>query len=413
MIKFELRRNLIYPFQYMIWNLIRRLLTMFISYRFDFKDSLEYTPIMFLGEFFAGGIIYLYEKKVMMKKKETKDQYFMSIKLIKFEEDATDYFIPADKKIKIIFLIFFAAFFDCLDFLIESVAIAKFKRVSASLCMRLYGFATIAASFTYVHTLKLPVYKHHKFSLSIIGICLIIVIVSEYLFQDIDLGMSYLRLTMAIICTIISKGLISVEDSIEKYLFEYDYMDPFVVLIYEGLFGFLLTFFLFFLKEYFDDFIKVYKKCYDSPWNFTLFIFLLILYMVLSGLKNIFKVVTIKIYSPVAKMLTDYFINPLYFFYNMAVLKDFQRHGNTDWFYLILNFVLAIIVSFFGCVYNEFIILFCCGLGHDTHYLITKRSEENLQMELANVNDSFDTHNLENSLDKFKVDSVSENSLIE
>ena len=72
MIKFELRRNLIYPFQYMIWNLIRRLLTMFISYRFDFKDSLEYTPIMFLGELFAGGIIYLYEKKVMMKKKKQK-----------------------------------------------------------------------------------------------------------------------------------------------------------------------------------------------------------------------------------------------------------------------------------------------------------------------------------------------------
>ena len=112
-------------------------------------------------------------------------------------------------------------------------------------------------------------------------------------------------------------------------------------------------------------------------------------------------------------MLTDYFINPLYFFYNMAVLKDFQRHGNTDWFYLILNFVLAIIVSFFGCVYNEFIILFCCGLGHDTHYLITKRSEENLQMELTKVNDSFDTHNLENSSDKIMVDSESENSLIE
>ena len=134
--------------------------------------------------------------------------------------------------------------------------------------------------------------------------------------------MTPIRLTMAIICTIISKGLISVEDSIEKYLFEYDYMDPFVVLIYEGLFGFLLTFFLFFLKEYFDDFIKVYNSY--SGGEFALFIFLLVLYMVFSGLKNIFKVVTIKIYSPVAKMLTDYFINPLYFFYNMAVLSNYS-----------------------------------------------------------------------------------------
>ena len=57
MIKFELRRNLIYPIQYMIWNLILKLLTMFFKYLFDFKDSLAYTPIMFFGEFLVGGII--------------------------------------------------------------------------------------------------------------------------------------------------------------------------------------------------------------------------------------------------------------------------------------------------------------------------------------------------------------------
>ena len=410
MIKFELRRNLIYPIQYMIWNLIRNLLTMLIKYKFKFTNSLEYTPIMFLGEFFGGAIIYLYQKKVMMKKKEKKDQYFMSIKLLKNEEEDTDYFVPADNKIKIIILIFFASFFDYLDFLIESVAIAKFKRVSASLCMRLYGFATIASSFTYIYTLKLPVYRHHKFSLSIIGICLIAVIVSEYLFQDINLGMSYFRLTMAIVCTIISKGYISIQDSIEKYLFEYDYMNPFVVLIYEGFFGFLLTFFLFFLREYFDDIIQVYKDNENSRGNFALFIFLLFLYMILSGLKKIFKVVTIKIYSPITKILTDYIINPLYFLYYNAILGDFKRHGKTDYFYLILNFVLAFIVSFFGCVYNEFIILFCCGLGHDTHYLITKRSAENLQMELSEINDDFDTNFFDDSSERDKGrDSESEN----
>ena len=145
-------------------------------------------------------------------------------------------------------------------------------------------------SFFFYITLKLPVYKHHKFSLSIIGICLIGVIVSEYLFQDIDFGMTYGKFTMAIVSIIISKGLISIQDSIEKYLFEYDYMSPFVVLMYEGLFGFLLTFFFFFEDGYFHDVIKVYEN--NSTGKFILFIFLFILYMILSGLKNIFKMVT-------------------------------------------------------------------------------------------------------------------------
>ena len=382
MIKFELRRNLIYPIQYMIWTLIRRLLTMFIKYLFNFKDSLAYAPIMFFGEFLAGGIIYLYLEKIVMKRRETKEQFFMSIKLIRNEENDTDYFVPLDKKTKILFLIFIASFFEWLDFLIESVTLPNFKRVSPSLCMRLYGIATIASSFTYVYTLKLPLYKHHKFSLSIIGICLIGVIVSEYLFQDIDFGMTYGKFTMAIVSIIISKGYISIQDSIEKYLFEYDYMSPFVVLMYEGLFGFLLTFFFFFEKSYFHDVIKVYEDNNNSPGKFTLFIFLLILYMILSGLKNIFKMVTNKIYSPITKMLTDYIINPLYFLYYRAILEDFRTKGKPNYIYLILNFILGFIVSFFGCVYNEFIILFCCGLARDTHYQITERANTNVQMEL-------------------------------
>ena len=101
--------------------------------------------------------------------------------------------------------------------------------------------------------------------------------------------MTYGKLTMAIVCIIISQVLISCQDSIEKYLFEYNYMNPFVVLMYEGLFGFLLTFFCFFLPDYFQGIIKIY----NANLNFSLFIFLLFVYTILSGFKNIFRFVTI------------------------------------------------------------------------------------------------------------------------
>ena len=174
MIKFKLRRNLIYPGQYVIWSVVRDFLSIMIRHFLYFSNSLVYGPIMFLGEFIAGAIIHLYLRKVETKKQEKKEQFFMSIKLIRNEEDDTYYYGPKDNKIKIIFLIFIAAFLDIVIFYIDTGALSKLKVLSSSISMRLYGFATIAASFTYVYTLKLPLYKHHKFSLIIIGICLML-----------------------------------------------------------------------------------------------------------------------------------------------------------------------------------------------------------------------------------------------
>ena len=124
-----------------------------------------------------------------------------------------------------------------------------------------------------------------------------------------------------------------------------------------------------------------------------MFIFLLIVYIILSGLKNLYKVVSIKIYSPMTKMLTEYFLNPLYFPYYYYVLNDFRNKDNNIYIeYITLNFIIAFIISFFGFVYNEFIILFCCGLEYDTHYQISRRMESNFQMELLNFDDELDNN---------------------
>ena len=60
MIKFALRRNLIYPLQFVLWTFLRDTESSLISYFFDLNYLLIYTPIMFLGEFLAGLIVYLY-----------------------------------------------------------------------------------------------------------------------------------------------------------------------------------------------------------------------------------------------------------------------------------------------------------------------------------------------------------------
>ena len=391
-IKFAIRRNLIYPLQLIIWNLVRNLLTMFIKYLFDFSDSLVYSPLMFLGELIGGGIIYIYQKKYLLaKKNEENEQYFMSIKLLSTKEDEDDYFIPVDGNIKILFLMFLIAFCDHEEFLVETTIIPKFNRLSSSIVLRLGGFSALFTLLFYLYALKLPIYKHHKLSLTIIAICLILIIICEYHYQEINFFFTYKEFTEILAIIIVSQLLKSELDSIEKYLFEFDYMNPFFVLSYEGLFGFLITFSFCAIPEYLDDVKEVYKE--KSIGMFILFIFLLFVYVVLSAGRNIFRIVTNKIYSPMASSLTDYFLNPIYLLYYFGALKDFVSDEKLNVPYFIINIFLSLIISFFGCVYSEFIILSFCGLERETHYQITKRSILNVNTELLKLESDEYSHN--------------------
>ena len=292
-IKFALRHNLIYPLQYIIWSFSRNILTIVIKHVFNFGDSLFYIPIMYLGELLGGTIFYLYQKKYTAEKKEEeKDKYFMSIKLLSNKETDDDYFIPLDNNRKILFLIFMSSYFDGFQFLLWNNIIPKYAGLSASLNSRLSGIAIISASVFYVYILRLPIFRHQKLSLLIIGICLFIVIILEFAFQQINIFLSYGDMIEALVFTTICQIIDSFNDIIQKYLFEFDFMSPFLVLMYEGLFGFVMSFFYFFNHEYLKDVKKVYEKEKESPGMFFLFIFLLFLYCIFSGGKNVFRVVT-------------------------------------------------------------------------------------------------------------------------
>ena len=74
------------------------------------------------------------------------------------------------------------------------------------------------------------------------------------------------------------------------------------------------------------------------------------------------------------KTLSDYFLNPIYLLYFCGACDDFKNDGVFFGWQFPVNFVIAVIISFFGCVYNEIIILFFCGLERDTHDQISIRS---------------------------------------
>ena len=395
MIKFALRRNLIYVLQYIIWSLLRFLLTIYMDSTFKLGKSYIFIQSIFFGEILAGAIMYFSQKKY---NKQKKDQYFMSIKLISLEDKQL---VSKDNKIIILFFIFLITFLDLVAFSLLNNYLPRILNLSKSILKRLYGFTTIFCFFFYVNSLKLPVYRHHKFSVLVIGICLIVIIVSEFFFQKFDIFTTYGNLCIAFVYILIGQLFWSFMNIVEKYLFEYDFMNPFLVLLYQGVIGFLLSFFFLFDKIYFNDFVLIYKN--NSVGRFVLFIFLLLAYIILSGGKNLFRVVTTKIYSPMVTTLADYILNPLYLIYYFGALSDFKKNGKLGIVYFVLNIIISLIISFFGCVYNEFIILFCCGLERDTHDQISKRADINIpdnQIDLIKIDDC-------NSSINNEIDSVS------
>ena len=177
MIKFVIRQNLFYPFMLIIFSTSRQILSILMDEKIEFDASLILEFIMFLSEFVTGLILFIYSRKLIDNKKGKKEinKEFKGIKLI--VEDPEMYY--PDNSYKILFLMFAAGFFDFIQFSIETYYIQKLNN-------NLYKFLEIplksilitsCSAFLCIFLLKFKIFKHQRYALFIILICLIIEII--------------------------------------------------------------------------------------------------------------------------------------------------------------------------------------------------------------------------------------------
>ncbi len=311
-------------------------------------------------------ILYLYQKLFIEKKKKIKSHNFLLIEFTKIRNN-----LSKDSKKKIYFLLITSAIFDFIQFFL-SLQLSKFITLSYSLEQRLRGTYTINTALFYYFALRFPIFKHQLFSLILIGICISFIIVTEFIFQEINIFLSYSQLILALVIILIVQFISALEDSIEKYLIEYNQLDPFFILSFEGLFGFVFTLIYGLFNNILNEIIQLRKNRTIS--EFTLLILALALFMILNGGNNTFRLLTLKIYSPMTSTFMRYILNPIYIIYYFIFENDFISNGKRNYTYFIINLVLSLIMSFCGCVYNEFFILFCFGLERDTYFQVTWRS---------------------------------------
>ena len=365
MIKFALRRNLIYPIQLIFWIHIRNLEESLIDDYLEYNNSLMFTILMFLGEFFVGLISYLYLEKFSSKKRKS---LLLEIKNIGYRHERK---LERDSNKKINFLIIVCSFLDFVQFLIF-FGIYKFETISNSFESRIRGTLTLYSALFYRYLLSLQIFKHQFFSLIIIIFCVLIVIIVEFIFQEFDIFLSHVQFILLFLFISLTLIIYSLQDTLEKYLFEYNHLSPFYLLMFEGLYGFIFSCIYFPFNSPLGELEAFKNKKTNS--EFIILIFSFILYMILSGLKNIFRLETIKVYSPITSTFMDYILNPFFIIYHFASGNDFLYKGKSNWIYFMINLLMSIILSFCGCVYNEFIILFFCKLEFNTHDQVILRS---------------------------------------
>ena len=214
-----------------IFTFCRKIDSIIMNKIFDFDSSLLLTLLMFLGEFSAGLSLYFYEKRFLSRKKsKEQNNTFMGVKLIK----ETSHLSSPDSNLKIYILLFIASYFDFIEFMLSTLYLPKFNEISQTLEMRLSSILIISSSLFFYFLLKFPIFKHQMLSLSIIFICLIIIIIMEFFFQILDQKRSFLEFITILLLIFLIHFFNSLLDSIEKYLLEYDFLNPFLTLMLEG-----------------------------------------------------------------------------------------------------------------------------------------------------------------------------------
>ena len=169
-------------------------------------------------------------------------------------------------------------------------------------------------------------------------------------------------------------------DIIDKYLLEYGSVDPFLIIMIEGFIGCIFGTIFIFVENPIEDLKNIYNS--NSTTSFIFFIVLLFLYFLFTAFRVAFRIMVNKMFSPMVLTLSDYFLNPLYLIYNY-IFGDFK---SKDPLYFAINLILSTLTAISTFIYNEFVVLFCCGLEHNTHYQISQRSKtEEIEMDIYEI----------------------------
>ena len=368
MLKFGFRNKNFYPIMLLLFIVLRTCLDKLMKIH-PYKNNIDFLLpfLIFVSQSLICFLIHLYYYK---KKKRKKKEKNIINQLTTIELIINNPYLSTDSLIKIRFLIFFASFFNFIGSIIRSDDVINFGKMeenNSSLEVRIRSIQIVISSLLCYFTIRLIIYKHQKLSLIVISFFLAILLILELCRAESLLD----KFLAILICTMscLSRSFL---DVIEKYLFDFNYIEILKIVVYEGFIALFFYIIYFFCNNKYQTQAKyLVDDMSEFNWSFISFIILIIIYLIISGLRNAYRVATNKYYSPMSRALIESSIDPLLFIYNYLTIVGKESEG--FWIYFgFVTFCLTVI-SIFSLIYNDLIVLYCCGFEYDTYYEINKR----------------------------------------
>ena len=335
------------------------------------------------GQIFGGITTYIYQYTFLRKKGKSSNKQY-GIKLIKKEREMN----KVDNLFKILFLIFLALSFDYVEFFITSDFIPEIASLSSTADLRLGFIMTITTSLLCTFALRYKIGKHQFLSLIVLTCLSLIIIILEFIYKpkEINLGKYFISYILLILHYVFR----SFNNVIEKYLGEYNFLSPFVIIFGEGISTFILTSIYSIFRNPFKEVSDIYHEL--ETGKSIAFIILIILYFILCAFVNVYKTYCNILYSPMAKSLASYFLNSAFIIYHYAAGNDFFSHGEKNFFYFFVNLIFSVVIDFFGLIYNEFFILNFWNLSSETHKEIAIRALTREMVSMENAEEDNDSN---------------------
>ena len=405
LIKIGIRQNLLYPFLFMLGiNCLRIIRIIIQEMTKNEKINPFFSLLTFLSNIVISAIFIYLENKANQSNKNRK---IIGINLIQDEKD--EEIIRVDSDQKILFLIFLDGFFEFIS-TIRKEYLLPMKPSQTNLVtldIRIRSREILLAVLICYFTIGAQLNQHHIMSLVIILFCVITLYIYEVIHQFkndyYDNILSFFELQgLKVVINIVRVF----SDVIEKYLFDYDTISAFKILFLKGIVEMILMIIFFLFNSPDKEINSIFNNNNENKKiSIAVGLFLSILYFIISGFTSIYKMYTVKTYTPMTRTLSDILFDFGYYIY----YTKYEEDGNKGFFsmYFWANIIGQIISVFFNFVYNEFIVLNFCGFGLNTHYEISKRAsnvELYIEDEGNNGNHNDNDNESENTENSFVED---------
>ena len=400
------RKLLIYPLFLYIYLFIRTIHTKIINeVIYDnkrMKPDIIFAFFMSIGEFIGSFFKKFYKFKKNIKKSKLSVQT-INKKEFKYIIKKYSYKLGL---IPLFLLICLTTLFDLISYLVW-IFVLTYNNFESFLVMDLKYkiFQLFLATICCKLILNRPIYQHHKFSIKVSFIFVAIIFILDFIIlkNSKEFKTNYYFFTLFFL--ILANLLFAIHETLEKYLMDEIYINPFDLLRLEGLIEIILAIPFFYLYFYFScifneeekndsnyfnycnysfsNITEYFKLIFDFKGVTLIFIFFnFIIFIFECSLVNIYRLLNSKNFSPMYRAISDSLMMPIIMIIYFIFFT--KREENLYYLCFVIDFFMYLPVIFSCLVFNEIFILEFWNLSYNTYDKISERAKI---QEIVNIDD--------------------------